>query len=202
MRKRIICYLLLFSLFTVKTFAFSQDSIPAMKGKELSCQVKTKEAFEVESLFPMFLTGGFHVAVGYRYKNFRVRFSVINGGHYDAEKAGVDNFSYEFKRYYKTSPGLFLGYNVWRNLELYTYFELHTFQIEQKSTGDKKNLFSFDTGVGLGYQFFIGKAFYLQPAFHVYLRDRKSIYFGNDKYTIPGMDLSPVIRIGYRLWRR
>jgi len=185
MRKRIICYLLLFSLFTVKTFAFSQDSIPAMKGKELSCQVKTKEAFEVESLFPMFLTGGFHLAVGYRYKNFRVRFSVINGGHYDVEKAGVDNFSSEFKRYYKTSPGLFLGYNVWRNLELYTYFELHTFQIEQKSTGDKKNLFSFDTGVGLGYQFFIGKAFYLQPAFHVYLRDRKSIYFGNDKYIFP-----------------
>ena len=103
--------------------------------------------------------------MGYRYDRFRVRFSVINGGDYNAEKAGV-NSSDAFKRFYKTSPGLFLGYNVWKNLELYTYFEAHTYEIEQISTGVRKNMFSMDYGAGVGYQFFIGKSFYAQPAFH------------------------------------
>lgn len=38
---------------------------------------EVKQALEVESLFPMFFYGGYHFAVGYRYKKFRVR--VING---------------------------------------------------------------------------------------------------------------------------
>lgn len=38
-----------------------------------------KRAIEIESLFPTFFTGGYHFAVGYWYKKFRVRVSVING---------------------------------------------------------------------------------------------------------------------------
>ena len=158
------------------------------------------DALEVESLFPMFITGGFHAGVGYRYRKFRVRASVINGGNYNAEKAGVDNSSSHFKRYYKTSPGIFLGYNIWKNLELYTYTEFHTFEIEQRSTGIKKDLYSTDFGGGVGYQFFIGDHFYVQPAFHVYFRKSKSLDFNGTTYEIPNIDLSPVIRIGYRLW--
>lgn len=160
------------------------------------------QAFEIESLFPMFITGGFHVGVGYRYKKFRVRASVINGGSYNAETAGINNSSSEFKRYYKTSPGLFLGYNVWKNLEIYTYAELHTFEIEQKSTGLKQDLHSTDLGAGIGYQFFIGRYLYIQPAMHVYLRSDKQLDFNGTKYNIPNIDLSPVIRIGARLWKK
>lgn len=163
------------------------------------CCSTAKQSLEVESLFPMFITGGFHAAVGYRYNRFRVRLSVINGGHYNAEKAGI-NSSNDFKRFYKTSPGLFLGYYVWKELEVYTYLECHTFEIEQKSTGVKKDLFSMDYGAGIGYQFFIGKSFYVQPAFHIYLRKRKSLDFDDVKYRIPGIDLAPVVRIGYRLF--
>ncbi len=170
--------------------------------ERVNLQSIPKQALEVESLFPMFITGGFHIGIGYRYDKFRVRGSIINGGGYNAEKAGVNNSSKEFKRHYKISPGIFLGYNIWKNLEVYTYFEFHTFEIEQKSTGMKKDLFSLDYGGGLGYQFFIGKHFYIQPAFHVYYRKSKSLDFDGIQYEIPNVDLSPVIRVGYRFWSK
>ena len=162
---------------------------------------KTKHALEMESLFPMFFTGGFHLGIGYRYNNFRVRVSVINGGSYNAETAGIHS-SKEFNRYYKTSPGLFLGYNVWKNLEFYTYLEYHTYEIKQKSTGIKKDLRSFDFGGGVGYPFFLWQGLYVQPAFHVYIRKSKSLDFDGATYNIPNVDLSPVIRIGYRFWSK
>ncbi|HEY4787457.1 MAG TPA: hypothetical protein VIH57_15470 [Bacteroidales bacterium] len=163
---------------------------------------EVKHALEFESLFPMFFTGGFHAAVCYRYKKIRLRVSVINGGTYDAEPAGIHNSSAQFKRYYKTSPGVFLGYNIWKNLETYTYLEFHTFEIEQKSTEIKKDIRSTDMGAGISYQFFIGRNFYIQPGMHLYLRKDNSINFGNAYYHIPNVDLSPVVRIGYRFWRK
>ncbi len=159
-----------------------------------------KQAWEVESLVPMFATGGYHFAVCYRYEKFRFRVSVINGGSYDAETAGIHNSSPDFKRFYKTSPGLFAGYNIWRNLELYTYLESHTFEIQQVSTGLKKELHSTDVGGGISYQFFLGRRIYLQPGLHIYLRGDKTLHFTDQVYTIPNMDLSPVFRLGYRLW--
>jgi hypothetical protein len=163
---------------------------------------EVKQAIEVESLVPMFLTGGYHLGVCYRYDKFRFRVSVINGGNYDAEPAGFVNSKNEFKRYYKTSPGFFFGYSVWKNLEVYTYLELHTFGIEQKRSGLKRNIHSTDFGGGISYQFFIGRHFYLQPGIHIYLRGDKSAYFNGVTYNIPNADFSPVIRLGYRLWRK
>jgi hypothetical protein len=161
---------------------------------------EVKKALEIESLFPMFFYGGYHFAVGYRYKKFRVRVSVINGGTYDAEPLGIKNSSANFKRFYKTSPGIFLGYNIWKNLEIYTYLESHTFSIEQKSTGIRKDVYSVDTGIATGYQFFFGKNFYLQPALHLYLRGDAGTDFNGLRYNIPNADFSYVLRVGVRLW--
>ncbi len=163
---------------------------------------KVKHAIEVESLVPMFLTGGYHFAVGYRYKRFRIRASIINGGTYNAETVGINNSSADFKRYYTTSPGVFFGYNVWKNLEIYTYLESHTFKITQKSTSEQQNLKSIDTGLGTSYQIFIGRYFYVQPGVHLYLRADKSANFGSAVYNIPNADISPVIRLGVRLWKK
>jgi len=179
--------------------------ICSSNNKEQSGLKRSKEAnqaLEIESLFPMFITGGYHVGLGYRYNKFRVRASVINGGSYNAEKAGINNSSSEFKRYYKTSPGIFFGYNVWKSLELYGYIEFHTFEVEQKSSGIDKDIYSTDVGIGVGYQFFIGKHFFVQPAFHTYFRKDKSLDFGGAKYNIPNVDLSPVMRIGVRYLSR
>ena len=175
-------------------------NLHAQESANLSKNIR--QALEVESLFPMFFSGGFHIGMGYRYNDFRVRASVINGGNFDAENSGLRNSSEEFKRYYKTSPGIFIGYNVWKNLELYTYFEYHTFEIEQKSTEMKKDLQSFDFGGGVGYQFFVWKGLYVQPAFHVYLRKDNSLHFNEAIYNIPNVDISPVIRVGYRFWSK
>jgi hypothetical protein len=200
--KNRLAFILLFiiSLSSLQAQTIHKDSCSFWHPVPASYQAK--QAVEIESLFPMFITGGFHVAAGYRYERVRVRISVINGGKYDAETAGIHNSSDNFKRYYKTSPGIFLGYNVWRNLEIYTYLEFHTFQIEQKATGLKHNLHSTDCGAGISYQFFIGKYLYLQPGMHIYLRKDKSLDFNGINYTIPNVDLSPVIRVGVRLWQK
>ncbi len=199
--KKQIFILTMLILSAISIFA-QTDSIKGSLLKPFPRMYKAKQAFEVESLFPMFLTGGYHVGIGYRINKFRFRVSVINGGTYDAEPAGTKNSSPDFKRYYKTSPGFFFGYNIWKNLEIYSYLELHTFEIEQKSTGLKKDIHSTDIGGGLSYQFFIGKHIYLQPGMHIYLRKDNSASFNGVIYNIPNIDIAPVIRIGYRLWSK
>ncbi len=196
--KRMISLVLLMLSLTVSAQVVQDES----SDRKTHRHYEVKNAFEVESLVPMFITGGYHFAIGYRYEKFRVRVSVINGGNYDAEPAGVNNSSATFKRYYKTSPGFFLGYNIWRNLETYTFMEFHTFEIGQKSTGLKKDIHSTDFGGGISYQFFVGRGFYIQPGFHVYLRDDKTLMFGDQQYRISNVDLAPVLRLGYRLWRK
>jgi hypothetical protein len=194
-----ICFLLL--------IPFISDAQPdtTKKGtfwKPVPRNYEVKQAIEVESLFPMFFYGGYHVGVCYRYKHFRFRVSVINGGSYDTESAGIPNSSDEYSRYYKTSPGFFAGYNVWKNLEAYIFLEFHTFQIEQKSTGETQDIQSTDFGGGVSYQFFLGRVFYIQPGLHIYLRGDHGVTFETGQYNIPNVDVSPVIRIGARLWKR
>jgi hypothetical protein len=197
-------YAILFAVLslTATTLLAQTDSSPGTFWHPNPRRYAVKQALEVESLVPMFLFGGYHFAVGYRYKKFRVRASVINGGTYNAETVGLNNSSPAFKRFYNTSPGIFLGYNVWRNLEVYTYLESHTFGIEQQSTGITKDIKSIDTGLGVSYQFFIGPVFYVQPGVHLYLRRNNSADFGDVQYNIPNADVSPVIRIGARLWQQ
>lgn len=194
--KQIIVLLLLAVTITALAQTESKSS-----GKKALRHDEVKHAVEIESLVPMFITGGYHVAACYRYEKFRFRVSVINGGNYDAEPAGIKNSSATFKRYYRTSPGFFFGYNVWKDLETYTFLEFHTFEIEQKSSGVKKDLHSTDFGGGISYQFFIGRSFYIQPGFHVYLRDDNKLTFGVQQYRISHVDLAPVLRLGYRLWK-
>jgi hypothetical protein len=190
-------------LFAVSTGLSAQsDSIHGNFWHPKPANYEVKQALELESLVPMFLTGGYHFAACYRYKKFRLRASIINGGTYNAETAGLKNSSADFKRYYTTSPGVFFGYNVWKNLEVYSYLEFHTFKITQKSTGIQKNIRNTDTGLGLSYQFFIGRSFYVQPGMHLYLRKDNSVDFSGVTYHIPNADLSPVVRIGYRLWKK
>jgi len=178
------------------------DSVSGTFFKPNPRNYKVKQAIEVESLFPMFLSGGYHIGVGYRYERFRLRVSVINGGTYDAEPAGTSNSSPDFERYYKTSPGFFFGYNIWRNLEVYTYLELHTFGIKQKSSGLSRDIHSTDIGGGISYQFFAGRHVYIQPGMHIYLRGDNSADFNGTVYNIPNVDLAPVVRLGYRLWSK
>ncbi len=194
-------YIIVLLLFVSSSFA-QTDSIKGTFWKPQPPNYRVKQALEIESLFPMFITGGYHFAIGYRYKKLRLRVSIINGGTYNAETAGINNNSDNFKRYYTTSPGVFFGYNFWKNWDIYTYLEFHTFRITQRSSGDQKDLKSIDTGIGTSYQFFIGRYFYIQPGFHLYARASNSVDFENVKYNIPTFDVSPIIRVGIRLWKQ
>ena len=194
----------------IVTLAFAAVTISAQSGstggtfwKPDPRNYEVKQSLEVESLVPMFFTGGYHFGVGYRYDKFRVRVSVINGGTYNADLQAVSGTVDGYKRYYTTSPGFFLGYNVWKNLEVYGYYERHTFEIEQMETSEKQNLPTNDFGIGVSYQFFIGRTFYIQPGVHTYFRAEQSIAFTNGgTYTIPTFEISPVVRLGVRLWRK
>jgi len=196
--KKLIYLLPVFIALSLNIYAQKNDSASLVAETEKESRFNSIRAFEVESLAPMFISGGYHFAFCYRYQGFRLRASIINGGKYDAETAGLNNSANNFKRYYKTSPGFFLGYNIWKGLELYTYLELHNFEIEQKATGNKKEIKSTDIGGGISYQYFFGKYFYIQPGIHIYLRKENSVNFGNAWYSIPKTDISPVIRIGLR----
>ncbi|KAA8482583.1 hypothetical protein BDE36_4372 [Arcticibacter tournemirensis] len=195
-------FIMILGILFLQNYSIAQDTTSCGEHKVNIPHYKAEQAFEVESLFPMFFTGGFHAAIGYRYGKFRLRASVINGGDYNAEPAGLDNQKDTFKRFYKTSPGFFLGYNIWKNLETYTFVEMHTFAVEQKATGRRQNIRSNDFGGGVSYQFFFGKYVYLQPGLHLYLRSDKSRDFNGERYTIPNADISPVIRIGFRIWEK
>jgi hypothetical protein len=201
MNKPILLFIALLFLSTISSA--QSDSTSGTFWKPNPRNYHVKQAFEIESLVPMFFTGGYHFAVGYRYEKFRFRFSVINGGTYNADVQAVGDVDEGYKRYYTTSPGFFLGYNVWKNLEVYGYYERHTFEVEQMATNEKQDLPSNDFGIGISYQFFIGHTFYIQPGIHSYFRAEKSITFtDNGTYTIPTFELSPVVRIGARLLRK
>jgi hypothetical protein len=105
-----------------------------------------------------------NAALGYRYRKFRFRISVLNGGRLNTERIGISNSSPEFERYYKTSPGFSFGYNLHKHLELFAFVGLNTFAIEQQSSGIKKNIRSNDVGGGISYQFFFS-----QPPSHFWI---------------------------------
>lgn len=201
MKKQFLLFVALASL--AATVSAQSDSTVGTLWKPNTPNYKVKHAFEVESLVPMFFTGGFHFAVCYRFERFRFRASVINGGSYNADNQALGDVNDGYERYYTTSPGFFMGYNVWKNLEIYGYYERHTFKVEQLSTGENQDILSNDAGIGISYQFFIGRTFYIQPGVHSYFRAEQTVTFSNSEtYVIPTFELSPVIRIGVRLWRK
>ena len=170
--------------------------------KPIPATYEVNHAVELESLFPMYFYGGYHLGVGYRYKKFRLRVSVINGGDYNADNQAVGDKRQGFKRYYTTSPGIFFGYNVWKNLEIYGYYERHTFEVEQLQSNEKHDIPSNDKGLGISYQFFIGRYLYIQPGIHSYFRNDYSITFSNSEtYNIPTFELTPIVRVGVRFYQ-
>lgn len=60
--------ILIASLLAISTTILAQtDSARGSFFNPTPRNYEVKQAFEVESLFPMFITGGYHVGLGYRY---------------------------------------------------------------------------------------------------------------------------------------
>jgi len=189
-------------LFIQNREAISQDSTGTF-WKPSPPNYEVVHALELESLAPMFFVGGFHAGIGYRYKKFRFRMSVIDGGTFNVDGQALNRGKTGYERYYTWSPGFFFGCNVWKNLEVYTYYENHTFKVKNLETLEERNIPSNDFGLALGYQFFIGRYFYIQPGLHSYIRAKAETEFTNgDIYKMPTMELTPVVRIGARVFSK
>ena len=160
---------------------------------------EVKKAIEIEAVPFVYFSKGYHVSVGYRYNKFRFRASVINAGTFNSETKND-----QFERFEtKGTFGFFAGYNVWKNLETYLFVDRQVFDIKQKSSSEIKQVNSVTPGLGIGYQFFIGRYFYIQPAMHLYVRNSRDVKFsGNTTYSLPSTDFTPIIRLGVRPWKR
>lgn len=149
--------------------------------------------YEIESLFPMYFMGGYHMAAGVRWKDLRVRASCIDGGHYEYEPNNR-----QFERNLGTGCGIFFGYFLWKYLHAYFYIEAQNYIVSNRDTHDSVRFDVVDIGPGLGYQYFIYKKIYIQPAAHLYWREKQQKLVGGTRYTLRNIDVSPTIRIGYR----
>jgi hypothetical protein len=159
---------------------------------------QVKHAIEIEALPFVYLSSGYHISVGYRYKKFRFRASTIDVGTFNQE---TQNDAFErFES--KGSFGLFAGYNVWKNLETYVFLDNQKFDITQKSTSETRIKNYLTPGLGISYQLFIGRYFYLQPGVHLYVRSNNTTQFSDGSvYSLP-TEIVPVIRIGVRPWKK
>jgi hypothetical protein len=137
--------------------------------------------------------------VGYRLQKFRFRASIIDAGTFNSEPSNDKFDRFETQGTF----GLFAGYNVWKNLETYVFVDRQVFDITQKSNLEKKQINSVSPGIGISYQFFIGRYFYIQPGLHLYVRAGQDVQFmDGTTYSISTTDFVPVIRFGIRPWKK
>lgn len=157
------------------------------------------QAFEIEAVPFVYLSGGYHASIGYRYKKFRFRVSVIDAGTFDS-----DNSTDDFERFETSGTfGVFAGYNVWKNLETYVFIDRQVFDIKQVESNEINTLKAVSPGLGVSYQFFIGRHFYIQPGLHLYTRGSQTMTFTNgENYELSSIDFFPVVRLGVRLWKK
>lgn len=144
----------------------------------------------------------FHFAVGYRYHKFRFRASIINGGTYNADAQAVGDVDEGYNGITPHHPDFSWDTTCGKKLWKYGYYERHTFEVEQMATGENRISPPMISGSESVTSFLFCRTFYIQPGIHSYFRAEQSINFNDGgTYTIPTFELSPVVRIGARLWR-
>ena len=162
-------------------------------NSEFSAAEENPYRIEVESLFPMFLMGGYHLAIGVRKGQWRLRASCIDGGNYDYEPNNS-----MFKRNLGKGCGLFLGYFFSQGWHAYLFVERQEYTVTRRDTGIHATFPVTDIGPGIGYQYFFDKNIYLQPALHLYWRKSARKTIGGIDYSLPNFDFSPTLRLGYQ----
>lgn len=168
-------------------------SANSLQNSEAFAAEEKPPQLEVESLFPMFLMGGSHLAVGLRQNQWRLRASCIDGGNYDFEP---DNDTFE--RNLSKGCGLFMGYFFHQGWHAYLFIERQEYIVTRRDTGVSATFPVTDIGPGIGYQYFLTRDIYLQPALHLYWRKKAEKTIDGIDYTLRNIDLSPVLRLGYQ----
>jgi hypothetical protein len=156
-------------------------------------------AVEIENQTPCFLFGGYQLSVGMRYGHFRIRASTQDSGRADFEDTGIDSRNGAFRRSY--ADGSFsASVDYFLSKRFFTYASLasNRWLVQNKDTLATDHLRTLDAGLGLGFQYVIYKGLFVQIAAHVNVRERQSLVIDGEQYTVPGIDYSPGLRLGYR----
>jgi hypothetical protein len=155
-------------------------------------EVKRVE-YSIESLFPIYFFEGYHLAVGIRINDFRLRASCIDGGNYDYEPDDD-----QFERNLGKGCGVFAGYFLDKRWHVYLFVEKQSYLVTKRDNGVSEEFDVLDIGPGLGYQYYFTENAYLQPALHLYWRKSEKKIIDGINYELREFDLSPTIRVGYR----
>ena len=154
---------------------------------------------EIENQTPCFLFGGYQLSVGMRYGHFRFRASTQDSGRADFEDTGIDSRSGMFRRSYDDgSFSASVDYFLSKRFFTYASLASNRWLVQNKNTLATDHLRTLDTGLGLGFQYVIYKGLFIQIAAHVNVRERQSLVIEGEQYTVPGIDYSPGLRLGYR----
>jgi predicted porin len=154
---------------------------------------------EIENQTPCFLFGGYQLSVGMRSGHFRFRVSTQDSGRADFEDTGIDSRSGVFRRSYDDgSFGVSVDYFLSKRFFTYASLASNRWLVQNKNTLATDHLRTLDTGLGLGFQYVIYKGLFVQLAAHVNVRERQSLVIEGEQYTVPGIDYSPGLRVGYR----
>ena len=156
-------------------------------------------AVEIENQTPCFIFGGYQFSLGMRYESFRFRASIQNSGRADFESNGIDGRSGDFSRSYDNgSFSLSVDYFLNDYFFAYACLGSNRWLVRNKVNSAAGDLRTLDAGPGLGFQFFFFKGFFIQLAAQMNFRERQSLVIQSEKYTVPGIDYSPGLRLGYR----
>ena len=156
-------------------------------------------AVEIENQTPCFLFGGYQLSVGMRYERFRIRASTQDSGTADFEDNGIDDRDKNFTRSY--DDGSFsVSVDYFLNSFLFAYACLgsNRWLVTDKDSQESDELRTLDTGLGLGVQYVFFKGLFIQLSGQVNFRERQSVIIQGREYTVPGIDYSPGLRLGYR----
>jgi len=156
-------------------------------------------AVEIENQTPCFLFGGYQVSVGIRRGPFRFRVSTQDSGQADFEDTGIDTRSDAFRRSFDDGS-ISASVDYFFSKRFFTYASLASTRwlVQHKDSLAIDHLRTLDAGLGLGFQCLIYKGFFVQLAAHVNVRERQSLVIKGKQYTVPGIDYSPGLRLGYR----
>lgn len=156
-------------------------------------------AFEVESQLPCLFLGGYQLAVGVRRGRFRLRASVIDSGRFDVEPFGFDAHASRFERTFDDgSFGLYSDWFVTRRWYVGVLAASHRWRVESKAASATTHLRTFDTGFATGFQWFFYRGLFLEPVAHLFIRDRRTVTVGAERYRISGADWNAAFRLGAR----
>lgn len=154
---------------------------------------------EIENQTPCFFFGGYQLSIGMRAGNLRLRVSTQDSGGANFEETGIDSRSDAFRRSFDDgSFSASLDYFAGKHFFTYATLGSNRWLVEKKDTAATAHLRTLDAGVGLGFQYLLLKGFFIQIAAQVNFRERSSLLIEGQQYTVPGIDYSPGLRLGYR----